>query len=119
MRAPTIPGLEDAIEAAWNRKLVANEPSFRLRLDDGLTGIGDYFTAALWDRNRSCDSDDGCPNREPWDRVLDDAEYETMQAAKDEAIALIKQRLAQFAERFMVEHPEAQLREVEAGRRPS
>ncbi|MFV2064332.1 MAG: hypothetical protein ACC726_12590 [Chloroflexota bacterium] len=112
MTAPTMPGLEEAIEAAWDRRIAANEPSFSVRLDDGLTDIGFYFTKALWDRDSACDEAE-CPNRAAWDQALDAVEPEAMQAAKVEAIALIKQHMVAFAVTFQREHPEAVLREVD------
>lgn len=112
MTTGTIPSLEEAILAAWDGTIRPHD-NLRVTLTDAMTDTAYLFTNALWQRNQACDADD-CPNRPAWDRELTAAADAAMNAARDEALALIFDRMAAFAERFQAEHPEAVLREVPA-----
>ena len=105
-----IPGLEEAIEAAYR-----NKPSLLASPDMDLdSGLGDWcvmFEDANWER-WPCEDDD-CPARPGWDIALSEQGNVLRSALAIEVETLIRQRLSEFAERFQAEHPEAVLRTVE------
>lgn len=111
MTTATIPGLAEAIERAYTAP-VNNYPCHDVALEDAL-GMWWYDSIrAIFDR-WDCDNEE-CPGLPAWDDTLGDESEAALEVARDEALALFRDRIAGFAGLFAKEHPEAMLRTAEA-----
>ena len=112
MATRTIPGLEEAIEAAWATRHRKHAPAVRLVIDEAVNEATYRFVGFGLGPNQSCD-DAECPNRPAWDVELDIANGRFATALGKDVERLIRRRLAAFAQSFQAEHPEAVLRPAE------
>lgn len=102
----TIPGLEQALERAYSDEAASQTPEVDINAALGYWAYG--FGDRLW-RRWDCESDH-CPGEPEWCKVLSDAIDPLPAAIEEEVVALVRRRLAEFAETFQAEHPEAVLR---------
>lgn len=99
--------LEAAIDTAYTER-PAPHPSAEVALSDHVGMFFWDFTHELWGL-WDCESDE-CPARPAWRIALSEECQQAKDELHDEVISLIRARLAEFAERFQDEHPEAVLR---------
>ena len=109
MTAATIPGLSEAIDKAFTEKH-HNFQSTDIAIEEAIDMWWWDFQRVYW-RRWDCDGD-SCPGTPAWDLAMSDTGEDTRREAVAEVLALIRQRMTEFAVTFQREHPEAVLREV-------